>query len=83
MGLYKNNKKAKTHSTIECPICHKKFKKVQYSQAFCSGRCKDRFWNSKGDRHIVSPSKESIDHILDYDGAENDQWGDCDFGIHD
>mgnify|MGYP005888001585 FL=1 len=22
-------------------------------------------------------------HFLDYDGADNDQWGDCDFGIHD
>ena len=22
-------------------------------------------------------------HFLDYDGADCDQWGDCDFGIHD
>ena len=22
-------------------------------------------------------------HFLDYDGADFDQWGDCDFGIHD
>lgn len=22
-------------------------------------------------------------HFLDYDGADNDQWGDCDFRIHD
>lgn len=22
-------------------------------------------------------------HFLDYDGADSDQWGDCDFGIHD
>lgn len=22
-------------------------------------------------------------HFLDYDGADHDQWGDCDLGIHD
>lgn len=22
-------------------------------------------------------------YFLSYDGAENDQWGDCEFGIHD
>lgn len=49
-GLYKINKEAKVGETIECPICHTKFTKKQYSQAFCSTRCKDRFWNSKGDR---------------------------------
>lgn len=26
-------------------------------------------------------SKQS--HSFDYDGADNDQWGDCDFGIHE
>lgn len=26
-------------------------------------------------------SKQS--HSFNYDGADNDQWGDCDFGIHD
>lgn len=50
-GLYKLNKEAKVRETIECPICHTKFTKKQYSQAFCSTRCKDRFWNAKGDRY--------------------------------
>ncbi len=22
-------------------------------------------------------------YLFDYDGADDDQWGDCDFGIHD
>ena len=46
MGLYHDNKDARVGSQIECPVCHKKFKKVQYSQAFCSLECKDRFWNA-------------------------------------
>ena len=50
-GLYKTNKMAKVGQEIECPICHTKFTKKQYSQAFCSSQCKDRFWNAKGDRH--------------------------------
>ena len=58
MGLYKDNKEAKVHSKIECPICHKVFEKIQYSQAFCSGHCKDKFWNNKGDRHVASQSKK-------------------------
>ena len=35
-GLYKINKEAKVGEIIECPICHNKFAKRQYSQAFCS-----------------------------------------------
>ena len=50
-GLYTTNKEAKVGDTIECPICHTKFVKRQYSQAFCCSQCKDRFWNAKGDRH--------------------------------
>lgn len=53
-GLYKLNKESKVGETIECPICHTKFTKRQYSQVFCSTRCKDRFWNSKGDRHLYA-----------------------------
>ena len=34
IGLYKENKKAKVGTLIECPVCHTKFKKIQYSQAF-------------------------------------------------
>ena len=51
-GLYKLNKEAKTGETIECPICHTKFIKRQYSQAFCSTQCKDKFHNNRNkDRH--------------------------------
>ena len=52
MELYENNKNAKVGSQIECPVCHKIFKKIQYSQAFCCSHCKDAYHNSKdGDRH--------------------------------
>lgn len=43
-GLYKLNKEAKTVEIIECPVCHRKFVKRQYSQAFCCTNCKDKFW---------------------------------------
>jgi protein-arginine kinase activator protein McsA len=79
MGLYKSNKKAKVGEMIECPICHRKFKKIQYSQAFCSSRCKDKFHNNiDGDRHKYSQKEE-----YPYIEADNDQWGDCELGIHD
>ena len=48
---YKLNKQAKCGDIIICPICGKEFKKKQYSQAFCSAKCKDKFHNDKGDRH--------------------------------
>ena len=52
MELYKNNKEAKTGTIIECPVCNKEFKKVQYSQAFCCRKCKDKYHNIiDGDRH--------------------------------
>ena len=55
MGLYKTNKGAKTGTIIECPVCHKKFKKIQYSQAFCCGKCKDKYHNMvDGDRHKIT-----------------------------
>lgn len=44
-GLYRLNKEASVGETIECPVCHTKFTKRQYSQAFCCGHCKDRFHN--------------------------------------
>lgn len=82
MGLYKNNKSAKVGTNIECPVCHTKFIKKQYSQAFCCTRCKDKFHNmNDGDRHkyIYGDNDENGS----YDGADDDQWGDCEFGIHD
>ena len=78
MGLYKDNKKAKVGNLIECPVCHKKFKKIQYSQAFCCGHCKDKFHNRHdGDRH------KYVNSYDDYEDGDNDQWGDMELGIHD
>ena len=48
---YKANKSAKVGESIVCPVCGEVFTKKQYSQAFCCGECKDKFWNKKGDRH--------------------------------
>ena len=42
-GLCRTNKKAKVGEIIECPVCHIKFKKIQWAQAFCCGHCKDKF----------------------------------------
>lgn len=50
---YEANKSAKVGTEISCPICFNKFIKRQYSQAFCCGKCKDNYWNAKGDRHSV------------------------------
>jgi ribosomal protein L37AE/L43A len=61
MGLYKENKAAKVGEQIECPVCHTKFVKKQYSQAFCSTKCKDAFHNGNdGDRHRdgIRPEKK-------------------------
>ena len=49
--IYLENKKKKVGETCVCPICLEKFVKRQYSQAFCCGQCKDKYWNAKGDRH--------------------------------
>ena len=45
--LYKTNKKAKVGEFIECPVCHTKFKKVQWSQAFDNIICKNTYHNKK------------------------------------
>ena len=56
-GLYRSNKEAKVGEAIECPVCHTKFIKRQYSQAFCCGHCKDRFHNMRcKDRHKYNDS---------------------------
>jgi len=49
--VYKDNKAAQVGADIICPVCGRIFRKVQYSQAFCSGTCKDAFHNAQGDRH--------------------------------
>ena len=51
MSKYEENKAAKVGSTIICPTCGKEFVKKQYSQAFCCLQCKDKYWNTMGDRH--------------------------------
>lgn len=50
---YEANKSAKVGEEIICPICSTKFIKRQYSQAFCCSKCKETYWNAKGDRHSV------------------------------
>lgn len=58
-GLYQANKEAKVGEIIECPVCHTKFAKRQYSQAFCCGWCKDKFHNMRcKDRHRYAETKE-------------------------
>ncbi len=46
-GLYQRNKEAKVHEIIECPVCHTKFEKIQWAQAFCCGQCKEKFHNMR------------------------------------
>lgn len=58
--VYELNKSAKVGTEIVCPICGKSFIKRQYSQAFCDSKCKDAYWNAKGDRH-------SSDYYVKYD----------------
>lgn len=48
---YKLNKDAKVGEEITCPVCNDTFVKKQYSQTFCCGQCKDKYWNAKKDRH--------------------------------
>lgn len=67
-GLYRTNKEAKVGEIIECPVCHTRFQKIQWSQAFCCGHCKDKFWNSKGDRHRYADTPD--DGMTDHDWDE-------------
>ena len=96
MGLYKKNKEAKTGELIECPVCHTKFKKIQYSQAFCCGHCKDKFHNRHdGDRHGPTQEERRQDDGIDFLYSEfdemhdsneledYDQFDDMELGIHD
>lgn len=48
---YEENKAAKVGTELVCPVCGKTFTKRQWAQAFCCTKCKDTFWNNKGDRH--------------------------------
>lgn len=48
---YNTNKASKVGDACLCPVCGKEFTKTHYAQAFCCGKCKDAYWNSKKDRH--------------------------------
>ena len=45
ISLYEYNKKAKIGDPICCAWCGKDLVKSQWSQAFCSEKCKDYYWN--------------------------------------
>lgn len=67
-GLYQTNKAAAVGTTIECPVCHTRFVKRQYSQAFCCTHCKDKFHNRHdGDRHKYTYCVESDVHDREWD----------------
>lgn len=70
-GLYRTNKEAKVGEIIECPVCHIKFKKIQWAQAFCCGHCKDKFWNRQNpDRHKYADCSAD-------DGMPDHDWGEA------
>jgi hypothetical protein len=48
---YNTNKASKVGDACSCPVCGKEFTKTHYAQAFCCGKCKNAYWNAKGDRH--------------------------------
>ena len=55
--LYDEAKAAKTGTVIECPVCHKRFRKKSYQQAFCSNKgrdnCKDKYWNTMDEKRLM------------------------------
>lgn len=65
--LYKANKQAKVGEIIECPVCHTKFKKIQWSQAFDCVICKDTYHNKRQpNRH-----KDGRRYYRDYNYKRN------------
>ena len=57
---YLQNKSAKCNTIIKCPICGKTFGKKQYSQAFCSTKCKDKYHNWYDDKKRKEKTKNFI-----------------------
>lgn len=55
---YNTNKTSKVGDVCLCPVCGKEFTKTHYAQAFCCGKCKNAYWNAKGDRHRVGYYEE-------------------------
>lgn len=75
MSKYEENKAAKVGTEIICPTCGKHFVKKQYSQAFCCGQCKDKYWNTMGDRHKgpkEAVKKQQPDRPSDIEEAAQD-----------
>lgn len=58
---YEQAKQAKVGETITCACCGKEFVKRQWQQAFCCPKCKQVFWDRKGDRH------KDPDYYTEYD----------------
>lgn len=90
IGLYKNNKRAKVGDMMECPVCHTKFIKKQYSQAFCCIHCKDKFHNKHdGDRHSVYKYREYYvpnsvrEQAVDDEICGPDLYDEGEFGCHE
>lgn len=85
-NLYLNNKKAKVGTPIICPICHGRFTKKQYSQAFCCTHCKDAYHNMNDeDRHLDPNYYDNYDrtHFRDpfFSGewkSDDDDYRECD-----
>lgn len=68
-GVYRKNKEAQVGEEIVCPVCNTRFKKRQYSQAFCCLHCKDKFHNRHNpDRHRYDDSND--DGMTDHDWDE-------------
>jgi endogenous inhibitor of DNA gyrase (YacG/DUF329 family) len=44
--LYLISKKTAVGAMVVCPSCKKEFEKKTYQQGFCSGKCKDWYWNN-------------------------------------
>lgn len=50
-AMYADMKSRKVGEPCVCPVCGEVFIKRSYQQAFCCTKCKDWFWNRRGDRH--------------------------------
>lgn len=52
---------------VICPACGSIFIKKSYQQAFCSGRCKDGYWNS-----LKTPKQHKKHAVLSEDTLDSD-----------
>lgn len=81
---YKAAKAAKVGDVVKCAHCGKEFVKRYYQEVFCCPKCKDDYWNKKGDRHKGGKSYhreynykhlerlQRIGYLCDEDGIEYD-----------